>query len=162
MPKSAKVERVINKVTLPSLPIQGGCQCGAVRYQLNAYPLAFYICHCSECQKQSASAFGESASVKPEDIEVAATLSVFERPSPSGVIRCEFCPNCGTRLFHRGTHFYNIKAGTFDDSSWLIPAGHIWTSSKQPGSIIGDDELQFSHQPDSLEALRTRWREMIA
>ena len=43
----------------------GGCQCGAVRYAIGGAPLALYVCHCRECQKQSASAFGISLEVAP-------------------------------------------------------------------------------------------------
>ena len=45
----------------------GGCQCGDVRYEITGDPLALYICHCRECQKQSASAFGMSLEVKRSD-----------------------------------------------------------------------------------------------
>lgn len=38
----------------------GGCQCGAIRYELSQGPLQLYVCHCTECRKQSASAFGVS------------------------------------------------------------------------------------------------------
>ena len=31
----------------------GGCQCGAVRYELSGEPLPLVICHCRECQKQT-------------------------------------------------------------------------------------------------------------
>ena len=48
-----------------SLPLNGGCQCGACRYVIGGWPLTFYICHCSECQAQSASAFGESLRSTP-------------------------------------------------------------------------------------------------
>lgn len=34
-------------------PITGGCQCGAVRYEITLSPLALYVCHCRECRKQS-------------------------------------------------------------------------------------------------------------
>ena len=37
---------------------EGGCQCGAIRYQLLRAPVALYACHCRDCQKQSSSAFG--------------------------------------------------------------------------------------------------------
>src|SRR5215217_6718430 len=43
-----------------AMTLSGGCQCGAVRYVVTAEPLALYVCHCRECQKQSASAFGVS------------------------------------------------------------------------------------------------------
>lgn len=35
----------------------GQCQCGAIRYESTGESLALYVCHCLECQKQSASAF---------------------------------------------------------------------------------------------------------
>ena len=41
----------------------GGCQCGFVRYELRSSPLELYVCHCAECRKQSASAFGISVIV---------------------------------------------------------------------------------------------------
>ena len=41
----------------------GRCQCGSVAYAISTDPLAIYVCHCRECQKQSASAFGISLMV---------------------------------------------------------------------------------------------------
>ena len=38
----------------------GGCQCGAVRYEVTGPPIKLYVCHCTECQRQSGSAFGMS------------------------------------------------------------------------------------------------------
>ncbi len=55
----------------------------------------------------------------------------------------------------------NIKAGTLDDTSWLVPAGHIWTGSAQRFMAFGDDELVYEAQPDKSDtALEGRWREM--
>lgn len=74
-----------------------------------------------------------------------------------------FCPSCGVRLLHgsEGGDEVNIKAGTLDDTSWLYPAGHIWTRSSQPFMRFGDDELVYECQPDDgYEALRERWRKM--
>ena len=88
-------------------------------------------------------------------------LACYERPGTQGMIRCEFCPTCGTRLFHGRPAYCNIKAGTLDDRSWLMPAGHIWTASKQPFYPIGENELSYAHQPTSKDALVVRWREMM-
>jgi len=152
------------KVNLPQFPITGGCQCGAVRYLLKAAPVVFYLCHCTECQKQSSSAFGESVKVRAADVEVSGTLSLYTTVADSGNGKyCEFCPQCGTRLFHgrkpdAGT--FNIKGGTLDDTKWLRPAGHIWTRSKQAFYVIGDDEISYPMNPD-YEMLTARWRDMI-
>jgi hypothetical protein len=44
--------------------LAGGCQCGAVRYEIRGEPMSLYVCHCRECQRQSSSAFGISVIVK--------------------------------------------------------------------------------------------------
>ena len=41
----------------------GACQCGEICYESRGKSRGLYICHCQECQKQSASAFGISLDV---------------------------------------------------------------------------------------------------
>ena len=151
------------KLTLPAFPIHGGCQCGAVRYTLKAVPVVFYLCHCADCQKQSSSAFGESVKARRGDVEISGETARFETTADSGRPKlCEFCPGCGTRLFHGrrpDAETFNIKGGTLDDARWLVPAGHIWTASKQALFVIGEDELSYPRSPD-YDALTRRWREM--
>ena len=151
-------------VTLPTFPVQGGCQCGAVRYTLKAPPITFYLCHCTECQKQSASAFGESVQVRPEDVEVTAgELALFKKQGERSMLHGEFCPNCGCRIFTKrpSRPTWNIKGGTLDDCSWLMPAGHIWARSKQPFIHIRPDEISYEGQPENYNALAARWRSMM-
>lgn len=153
----------MEKIKLPTFPLTGGCQCGAVRFELKAAPIVFYLCHCSDCQRQSSSAYGESVKVNAADVEVDGALCAFHPIADSGTVKtCEFCPKCGTRLFHGrkpGAPTFNMKGGTFDDVSWLRPAGHIWTVSKQPFIEIGADELSYDRGGD-YDALAERWREM--
>jgi hypothetical protein len=43
-----------NRKGLPlKLPLTGQCQCGQVRYEIRAEPVAVWACHCTECQRQS-------------------------------------------------------------------------------------------------------------
>jgi hypothetical protein len=155
----------MNEIALPRLPITGGCQCGKVRYALKSVPTLFYLCHCAECQKQSSSAFGESMWVATADVEITGPLSRFNRKTDSGgVIACDYCPDCGTRLFHGRVPEDDemaIKAGTLDDTSWLRPAGHIWTGSKQPWVQIPQGDIAYEGQPSNYEAIEQRWRIMI-
>ena len=154
----------MTQIRFPSFPLTGGCQCGAVRYELRAAPLVFYLCHCTTCQQQSSSAFGESVCVRTADITVTGEMAVFHADTDSGRAKhCEFCPRCGSRIAHGrrpGVESFNLKGGTFDDHSWMIPAGHIWTASKQPFFAIAADEMQYPHQPPSYDALEVKWREM--
>ena len=153
-------------VILPRLPLTGGCACSAVRYAIDAVPRAFYLCHCTECQRQSSSAYGESLRCDPASLTVTGETKTVRRSSESGAVRLgDFCPNCGVRLFHRSEgdpDRLNVKAGTLDDTSWLIPAGHIWTCSKQPFVVIAEGELAYAKQPaDRSAAIFNRWREMV-
>lgn len=153
------------EISIPPLPLTGGCQCGSVRYLLKGAPIVFYICHCKECQKQSSSAFGESFRVSSADLEVMGEVKTYSRGAQSGgIVECDFCPNCGSRLFHRrktNGDSLNIKAGSLDDASWLKPAGHIWVNSKQDWVKIPDDAISYKKQPNDYEKLIERWRTMV-
>jgi hypothetical protein len=114
---------------------EGGCQCGSVRYRVQGKPLALAVCHCTECQRQSGSAFGMSLAVPGESFRLLrGELKTFTTVCDSGRIKhCAFCPDCGTRIYHQGTEpVMSIKPGTLDDTSWLDPGAHYWTKSKQP------------------------------
>ncbi len=154
------------RVHIPELPLTGGCQCGKVRYSVREIPYVFYLCHCRECQRQTSSAFGESLRVTAHGLSIEGRLKSVERLSDSGLQRVgRFCPECGVRIVHggEGSAMVNIKAGTLDDASWLVPAGHIWTQSRQLFVAIGDDELSYDGQPqDGYAALAERWRAMLA
>ena len=88
-------------------PIQknltGGCQCGAVRYQISTPPHEVYICHCTECRRQSSSAFGISVISVHTSLElVKGEPRCWSRPTASGgVLDCFFCSECGTRIWHQ-------------------------------------------------------------
>ncbi len=149
----------------PALPLEGGCQCGAVRYTISGPPVVFYLCHCTECQKQSSSAFGESLRVNLADFTISGPTRTWRRPIGDGTRHqaCTFCDTCGTRLTHQRPGYgdrLNVKAGTLDDTRWLVPAGHIWTRSKQAHVAIGPDELTYPQQPEADATLEARWRAM--
>ncbi|MGH6954543.1 MAG: GFA family protein [Alphaproteobacteria bacterium] len=137
----------------PRNPLTGGCQCGVVRYTISSEPLALYICHCRECQKQSASAFGLSLIVRRDGFRLTrgATKS-WSRPTDSGrALRCAFCPECGSRLWHERegiVETISVKAGSLDEPVDLRSAVHIWTSRKLPGVIIPEGALQFPREPE--------------
>ena len=111
----------------------GGCQCGDVRYEISGDPLALYICHCRECQKQSASAFGMSLQVKRAGFRITrGEARSWSRSTDSrGRLKCFFCPRCGSRIWHESDpplDTVTIKAGSLDQSVDTSDAIHIWTS----------------------------------
>ncbi|SED58674.1 Uncharacterized conserved protein [Rhizobiales bacterium GAS191] len=130
----------------------GGCQCGDVRYESSGDALALYVCHCRECQKQSASAFGMSLEVPRAGLHViSGEPQSWSRATDSGRrLRCVFCPRCGSRLWHEGDpprETVTIKAGSLDVQIDASRAVHIWTSRKVPGVLIPSDAEQFPEEP---------------
>ena len=116
-------------------PREGGCQCGSVRYRLEDEPLGLAACHCTDCQRQSGSAFGMSLAVPVASFRLlSGELKKFTAMCDSGRTKdCAFCPSCGTRIYHQGNEAaLSIKPGTLDDTSWLDPDAHYWIKSKQP------------------------------
>lgn len=126
--------------------ITGGCQCGFVRYRLDGEAGTLSVCHCRECQRQSASAFGMSLAVDPESfVLVAGSLKSFDMLCDSGRIKaCAFCPECGTRIHHRVGETMSLKAGTLDETADLEPAAHYWTARKQDWVVIPEGMPQFA------------------
>jgi hypothetical protein len=130
----------------------GGCQCGAVRYESSGEPKALYVCHCAECRKQSASAFGMSLVVQRSGFRVTQGTPEFWtwRADSGREVKCAFCPDCGSRLWHEReavSETVTIKAGSLDEPVDMTNAIHIWTSRKVPGVIIPEDALQYPQEP---------------
>jgi hypothetical protein len=133
--------------------LTGGCQCGRVRYAVSGDPRELYVCHCRECRKQSASAFGISVIVRRSDFTlVQGRLACWSRPADSSrTIDCHFCQDCGTRIWHGSrdrTDTVSVKGGSLDGPLDLSTAVHIWTSRKLPGVIIPDGAKQFPEEPE--------------
>ena len=137
----------------------GGCQCGAVRYTVTVDRLTAYACHCLECQKQSASAFGISVPVLEDDFGVTGELSNWGRTTHSGSYTdCYFCPKCGTRLYHSGHNrpgLITVKGGSFDKAEDLTFAAHVWVSRKVAWIDLPEDASQWQTQPQTLEEWMT-------
>lgn len=142
------------------LPQVGGCQCGAVRYEVTGLPLALYACHCTECQRQSGSAFGLSMIVAAGDFHLTGALKHFARDGGGETeVHGHFCPECGTRIYHSRPgrrDRYTLKPGTLDDTTWLRPSAAIWLRSAQGWAPIPDGWKTFPGQPEEFSDLRLR------
>ncbi|ORY67177.1 Mss4-like protein [Pseudomassariella vexata] len=126
----------------PPRPLTVRCQCGSVSFPTpTATYLDLFHCHCTECQKQSSSAYGTSAIYPAEGLfplspALEAKLKVYTRPTSSGgTMHCWFCPECGSRLVHRvyekdGTprSTVSVKGGCVEGLNWE-GAKHIYVRS---------------------------------
>lgn len=142
---------------------EGRCQCGEVSYRVTGESLALFACHCSECQRQSSSAFGMALWVRTSAVEVTTgSLREWVRTTPGGrAMTCRFCPLCGSRIFHQladQDDIISIKPGTLLDTGWLDPVAHIWSESAQPWIEFGTDCLVYPRNPAGFAAILTAWQ----
>ena len=143
---------------LPAFPVEGGCQCGAVRYRIKAAPLGIYACHCKDCQRFSGTTHTLSMIVRTADAElVAGTLKGFDKAADSGrTVRMLGCELCGTKIWNEplaSPSILVVKPGTLDDMSWARPVGNIWTDRAQPWASIDWSQPHFPGQPADRQPL---------
>jgi hypothetical protein len=131
-------------------PYAGGCQCGSLRYVLNAEPIRLVACHCKECQRQSGSAFGMSMSVKETSLTMTGPTKRFTRIADSGNVNTGvFCPDCGVRVYQIPQYTKGLlvlKPGALDDTSWLRPSYFVWMKSAQSWVLVPDDVKALEEQ----------------
>lgn len=118
--------------------IDGGCFCGHVTYQAEIDPDTVVICHCTDCQRHAASAYGVVVGIVDEQFEVlSGELKVYVKTADSGTKRAlAFCPECGTRIHAKtvgeGSSFFGLRTGTVNQRDQLRPSRQIWCRSAQP------------------------------
>lgn len=139
---------------MPEGTIEGGCNCGKVRYTLESPPLAVAVCHCSRCRRQSGSAFSVNLIMKAKDVRVDGELAAYEDPeSESGMpVRREFCGACGSPIRSIATaqpKIVAVKAGTLDEPGRFAPGLHIWTCSALPWTELPEALPRFERGPSA-------------
>ena len=152
---------------LPAFPVEGGCQCRAVRYQITAPPLGVYNCHCRDCQRSSGSTHAMSMPTRREHVALLqGELVAYDKPADSGrVVRMMGCARCGTKVWNEplsSRTMLVVKPGTLDDMSWAVPVGNIWTASKVPWVEIDESLVNFPGQPVDRQPLFDAWNKAIA
>jgi hypothetical protein len=119
-------------------PIDGGCTCRSVRYQMQTPPLFVHCCHCRWCQRETGTAFALNAMIEADRVVVLqGEPQIIETPSNSGRgQKITRCPTCWIALWSNyagaGDAIRFVRVGTLDDPDRLPPDIHIFTSTKQP------------------------------
>jgi hypothetical protein len=117
--------------------VDGSCHCGKIEYEAEIDPERVIICHCTDCQAMSGSAFRVVAfsledrfSVKRGTPKVYIKIADSGRPREQG-----FCEHCGSNLYATspgdGPKVYGLRVGTIRQRAELIPKRQVWCSSAQ-------------------------------
>lgn len=115
--------------------VDGRCHCGYVTYAAEIDPAAVSICHCTDCQVMTSSAFRIVVVARPGSFRLlTGTPKIYVKTADSGRSRAQaFCPECGTPLFSNATHGdadrYGLRVGSIVQRAQLRPSQQIWCRS---------------------------------
>ena len=99
--------------------MKGGCQCGAVRFEVTGPLTHTSICHCRMCQKAFGNAFAPLTSVRGTDFRWTAAEP--KRFQSSNFVQRGFCPECGTPLTYEAPDGMSVATCAFDHPETLAP-----------------------------------------
>ena len=118
--------------------IDGQCHCGHVKYEAEIDPGKITICHCTDCQQLTGSAYRVTAITLTSNLRLTANPpKVYRKYGDNGRPRLQsFCPQCGSPLFASGegedAATTGIRVGTINQRRELKPSRQIWCRSALP------------------------------
>jgi hypothetical protein len=132
--------------------IEGGCNCGAIRYRIEGEPMGVAACHCTRCRRQSGGTNSVNLIVSPAAMTITGTPKVFEdKDTGSGMpVLREFCGDCGSPIrsvLGSSPDIVAVKAGTLDDPDPYAPGVHVYTRSKIAWVEVPAGVPQFETNP---------------
>ncbi|AFL54703.1 hypothetical protein ABIE78_005656 [Sinorhizobium fredii] len=122
--------------------IDGQCHCGFVTYEAEIDPEDVTICHCTDCQRLTGSAYRVTASTPSTSFRLTGgEPKLYVKIGENGRKRLQFfCPQCGSPISTTGTdedaEEIGIRVGTINQRGELTPRAQIWCSPALPW--VGD------------------------
>ena len=128
----------------PTLPLTGGCGCGAVRFEIDAPLTGAGYCHCTRCQRRSGTAASANAAPAPGSVRIVQGEDRLRAWAPEGGFEKVFCGECGSALFSRPSadaDIAGVRLGAFDEDPGVRPAWRQYVAYAAPWAPIPDDGL---------------------
>jgi hypothetical protein len=110
---------------------QGGCLCGAVRFQVSGPANWTAYCHCQSCRKHTGAPVSAYAGF--DRVQVTVVKGEISRFASSPCARRGFCPTCGSTLSYEGDRWpteLHIHIGAFDEPEAFAPESHAFEEER--------------------------------
>ena len=121
-----------------TMPITGGCLCGAVRYEASEEPEWVGHCHCRMCQKAYGHGSGIFVGLPKGALRFTKDTPKYYRSSAWA--ERGFCAECGSPIGMRDGVVHSVMAGTLDHpEEWPPNEPHSGIESQIPWDVIHDD-----------------------
>jgi len=116
------------------MEVQGSCHCGRVKYEALVDPARTAICHCTDCQNLTGSAYRVSVPAIEGSFRITSGQpSVYVKRGDSGSRRAQaFCSNCGSPLYTDDADspkVYGLRVGCIAQRAALVPRKQKWWRS---------------------------------
>ncbi len=134
------------------MKIDGSCHCGHITYRAEVDPDMVDVCHCTDCQSVTGSAFSWAVHTPEEDFELlSGTPKTYVKTADSGATNHQvFCPECASPLYSTslgdGPKFLNLRLGTARQRDQLQPKFQYWCRSAQSWAMELDPVRQLDTQ----------------
>lgn len=141
-------------------PYEGGCLCGVVRFEIDAFEPEIAHCHCSMCRKFHGAAYATFAGVRRAHFRwISGEEALKAYTAPNGTTRT-FCDRCGSSLLFSSPRasedIVEVALGAVDGDPPVAPNAHIFVDSGarwarprdglpryrrgRGGELLGDDD----------------------
>ncbi len=138
-----------------NLPFQGGCLCGALRYECSAEPMVSGHCQCMDCRKDSGTGHGSHMAVPKPAVAISGEAKTFEKSADSGnTVGRAFCPNCGSSVYSVNSGMPGLiflRASSLDDPDIFKPQMVVYTRSGPAWDHMAPDLPSFETYPPDME-----------
>lgn len=131
--------------------LEGGCLCGAVRYQYHGKLGQVMACHCQACRKAQGTPFVTNMPIDASQFDLLQgqdALKEFE--SSTGKFRV-FCSHCGSPIYSRLADLPNVLRLRLGTVETPLPVhgidAHIFVADQANWYSICDQAPQYETRP---------------
>ena len=133
------------------MKIDGGCHCGHIGFEAEIDPGTVQICHCTDCQTLTGTAFRIVVPAAKEAFRLrTGQPKIYIKTAESGAKRVQaFCPDCGTSIYSCAVddpQMFMVRIGAIRQRAELEPKSQHWCRSALPWLM----------QPDAIGRIARR------
>jgi hypothetical protein len=129
---------------MAELALTGGCNCGAVRFEIDAPLVNASWCHCTRCQRRTGGPASAQARVAPGSFRLLSGEEALRAWKPGDGFAKVFCGECGSSLWSQSPDDPEVKSvrlGVFDSDPGVRPEFRQFVAYAAPWEPIPDDGL---------------------
>ena len=124
--------------------LTGHCNCGGVRFEIDAPLLGASYCHCTRCQRRTGTAAAASGRVQPGSLRFVSGEELINAWEPDDGFAKQFCSVCGSHLFSQDPDDPDVRAvrlGVIDGDPGVRPTLRHHTDTAAVWEPLPDDGL---------------------